>query len=175
MIWRCCSWSWILCGSAFMTRTECAALTPECAALTHKDEFFAAIFLRIPRHIDKFKLMRMLCTASHDTIHEARLGVNGLTLAVQRKVDRTTCAQDTSLWQRDKNYEAWLIKHELWVRAAVRAVREHRMRFIATPKIVDSHRPTLHPRNELNFITVQAIICCWHPAAWVVMREVGML
>ncbi len=50
------------------------------------------------RHVDKFKLMRVLRTASHDTIHAARsVGINRLTCVVQRRVGRITCASRISV------------------------------------------------------------------------------
>ena len=54
------------------------------------------MILRTTRHVGKFKLMRVLSTGSHDTIHEARsAGFDRLTRAVQRRVGRIKCTQET--------------------------------------------------------------------------------
>jgi hypothetical protein len=46
--------------------------------------------LRTTRHVDTFKLARVLRTASHDIIHEARLVINDVDTG---GVGKITCAQ----------------------------------------------------------------------------------
>jgi hypothetical protein len=91
------------------------------------------MILRTTRHVGKFKLMRVLCTGSHDTIHEARsVGFNRLTRAVQRRVDRIriACAQETT----GQNLRSLINKiRNLCARGSVRAARgaQHEVYFNA--------------------------------------------
>jgi hypothetical protein len=79
------------------------------------------MILRTTRHVGKFELMRVLRTGNHDTIHEARsVGFNRLTRAVQRRVDRITCAQETS----GQNIRSLINKvRTVCARGSVRAAR----------------------------------------------------
>ena len=148
MIWRCCSRLWMMWGD------RCKRIWN----LAYKQEWFAGIFLLTTLHVNMFKLICVLRTSSHfcchDSVHEARSGVNGWgwqamagwRFKLQRRVDLTTCAEI---------YDACWIKHNL--RLSVRAPRRARDGVCSTrfkqfinENVVDIHRRAPCSIRSLN-------------------------
>jgi hypothetical protein len=78
--------------------------------LTYKQEWFARIFLLTTVHVNTFKLARVLRTASHffchDSIHEARLGVNEVDTGEGWRFKEEWTGQHALETLRDEIYEA---------------------------------------------------------------------
>ena len=131
MIWRCCSRSWML----------WEVCSKRMGTLTHKDEWFAGIFLLTTFHGKTFKLARVLRTASHVLPGQYTRSEIGCQWGWHRRRWGSKKSKlDNMLWEklRDEIYEAWWIKHNLCVRAPWLARQGvHSMKltyFIRTPK-----------------------------------------
>ena len=130
MIWRCCSRSWML----------WEVCSKRMGTLTHKDEWFAGIFLLTTFHAKTFKLARVLRTASHVLSGQYTRSEIGCQWGWHRRRwgFKEEWTGQYALGKADEIYEAWLINRNLCVRApwlARQGVHSMRLRcFIRTPK-----------------------------------------